>query len=357
MQKNNGVFCFTHYSGEDIYLFTLRNTNGTEVCITNYGAIITSFKLRDANGSANDIVLGFDKTEDYLSEEYLAGYPYFGAAIGRYANRIKNGGFSIDGRKYFLEKNKGADHLHGGANGFDKKVWDCDSHSEKTVVLKYKSMDGEEGYPGNLESKLRFELTDNNELIYEYTASTDKPTVINLTHHSYFNLNNGHGTINEHVVKINSPAILEQDDNFVVTGKCIPVEGTIYDFSQLRRIDNKWNGADGYDQSFVLKENNPVDPTTGLALAAEAFSEQSKLKLEVYTNEPLVHFYTGKWIPFLKGKNGKNYGPFSGFCFETHKHPNSINIPDFPNTILRPGEIYQSKTMYRIKAEIFYEVK
>ena len=348
MHKNNKVFCFTHYSGEDIYLFTLGNRKGTEVCISNYGAIITSFKIRGAGGFVNDIVLGFDKVEDYFSEEYLAGYPYFGAAIGRYANRIKNGEFSIDGKKYRLEKNKVTDHLHGGLNGFDKKVWKYHSGSEKTLALNYKSVNGEEGYPGALDSMLSFELTDDNELIYEYTASTDKPTAINLTHHSYFNLNNGCGTIGDHLIKINSQVILEQDNNFVVTGKTIPVENTIYDFRQLKRIAKEWNPADGYDQSFVVDENSPVDAKTGLTLAAEASSDQSKLKLEVYTNEPLVHFYTGKWIPSLKGKNGNDYGPFSGFCFETHKHPNAINIPHFPNTTLRPGVIYQTKTMYRI---------
>jgi aldose 1-epimerase len=348
MQNNNGIFCLTHYSGEDIYLFTLRNIKGTEVCITNYGAIITAFKIPAANGSFNDIVLGFDDVEDYLLEQYLAGYPYFGAAIGRYANRIKNGEFGIDGKKYSVAKNKGTDHLHGGVNGFDKKVWTPPSGSEKTLSLIYISKDGEEGYPGNLESTVSFELTDNNELIYKFTATTDEPTAVNLTHHSYFNLNNGNGTINDHLVRINSTAILEQDDNFVVTGKAISVEKTPYDFRQLKRIDRDWDPADGYDQSFVVDENCAVDPNTGLTLVAEAFSERSKLKLEVYTNEPLVHFYTGKWIPALKGKNGNNYGPFSGFCFETQKHPNAINIPHFPDTILRPGDTYQTKTMYRV---------
>ena len=348
MQKNSGVFCFTHYSGEDIYLFTLRNTIGTEVCITNYGAIITSFKVTQPGGAVNDIVLGLEKVEDYLSPEYLAGCPYFGAAIGRYANRIKNGEFIIDGKNYILKKNKVTDHLHGGIAGFDKKVWHNDSNSETELVLKYHSADGEEGYPGNLVSILRFELTENNELIYEYTASTDRPTAVNLTHHSYFNLNNGEGSIGDHLVKLNSAAILEQDDNLVVTGKATPVENTLYDFRQVKRISSEWNPADGYDQSFLLEERRPIDAKTGLPLAAEAYSEQSKLKLEVYTDEPLVHFYTGKWIPSLKGKNGNYYGPFSGLCFETHKQPNSINIPWFPNTILRPGQVYHTKTMYKI---------
>ncbi len=342
MEKLNDQYCFTHLSGEDIYLFTLNNTNGTEVCITNYGAIITSFKIRQANGTVNNIVLGFDKVEDYLSEEYLAGYPYFGAAIGRYANRIKNGEFSIDDKKYMLKKNKVTDHLHGGDNGFDKKVWKVNLYSDKTLSLGYKSVDGEEGYPGNLETELRFELTDNDELIYEFLAKTDKATVVNLTHHSYFNLNNGKGTIGGHLVNISAASILEQDNNFVVTGKSLPVTDTIYDFKKTRRIDKNWNAADGYDQTYVLEQPDINIP------AAEAYNENTGVRLQVFTSEPVVHFYTGKWIPHLNGQSNKNYGPFSGFCFETHKHPNSINIPHFPDTVLRPGEAYYTKTIYRV---------
>lgn len=348
MQKNVGQFCFTHSSGEDIYLFTLCNIHGSEVCITNYGAIITSFKLKQPNGRVNDIVLGFEKVESYLSEDYLSSYPYFGAAIGRYANRIKDGQFKINGTIYSVAKNKGSDHLHGGLEGFDKKVWACKSSSANELVLIYKSLDGEEGYPGNLETTLRFELTDNNELIYEFSAVTDKATAVNLTHHSYFNLNNGAGRISDHIVKISSSAILEQDNNFVVTGKSVPVDNTHYDFRSPKRINKDWLAEDGYDQSFVLDENAFIDSLSGLKMAAEAFSQQSNLKLEVFTSEPLVHFYTGKWIPTIRGKDGNGYSPFSGFCFETQKHPNAINIPGFPNTILRPGEIYHTKTMYRI---------
>ena len=348
MQKINDKFCFTHSTGEDIYLFTLNNIKGTEVCITNYGAIITSLKIPQQGGKINDIVLGFDKLEDYLSEKYLANYPYFGAVIGRYVNRIKNGTFSIDGAAYLLARNKGPDHLHGGNTGFDKKVWKCDSFSNKKLLLRYESADGQEGYPGNLDTTLCFELTDNDELIYEFAASADKPTAVNLSHHSYFNLKNGRGTIGDHLVKINSSFILEQDDNFVVTGKNVPVANSQYDFRQSRRIDEDWNARDGYDQTFVLDNAGTRDTTTGLMFAAEVFCEESKLGMQVYTSEPVVHFYTGKWIPSSLGKNGNKYGSFSGLCFETHKHPNAINIPHFPNTILRPGETYQSKTMYRI---------
>src|SRR5688572_25101869 len=256
MKNFNGQYCFNHSSGEEVYLFTLRNEKGTEVSITNYGAIITSFRIRQADGNFNDIVLGFERVEDYLSEEYLAGYPYFGAAIGRYANRIKNGEFDIDGKKYLVAKNKITDHLHGGHEGFDKKVWQNASGSDNTLSLKYKSPDGEEGYPGALDVELKFKLNDNDELTYEYFAQTDKTTAVNLTHHSYFNLHNGDGPIGSHQVKICSAAILEQDDNFVVNGNPISVNNSRYDFRQLKRIDKDWNPVDGYDQSFVLEENN-----------------------------------------------------------------------------------------------------
>ena len=348
MQKVNGKFCFRHSTGEDIYLFTLSNIKGTEVCITNYGAIITSLKIHQSEGKINDIVLGFENPEEYLTNEYLTNYPYFGAVIGRYANRIRRGEFSIDGHRYLLARNKQPDHLHGGNIGFDRKVWIVDSFAGNTLELRYKSTDGEEGYPGNLETKLRFELNDNNDLVYEFSATTDKSTPVNLTHHSYFNLKNGCGSIGDHVVKINSSLVLEQDDNFVVTGNSIPVAGTAFDFRQPKRIDRDWDEADGYDQTFVLNEDGERDADPGLIFAAEAFCEMSKLKLQVYTSEPVVHFYTGRWIPSLNGKSGHYYGAFSGLCFETHKHPNSLNIPQFPNTILRPGEIYQTKTLYRL---------
>jgi len=342
MEKTDSQYCFRHLSGEDIYLFTLRNTKGTEVCITNYGAIITSFKIKSPDGNISNIVLGFDKVEDYLSDEYLAGYPYFGAAIGRYANRIKNGEFSIDGNKYILKKNKLTDHLHGGDQGFDKKVWSVNANSDKNLSLSYKSSDGEEGYPGNLATEIRFELTDDDELIYEFIAKTDKPTVVNLTHHSYFNLNNGKGTIGDHLVKISSGSILEQDENFVVTGKALPIINTMYDFKTDRRIDYNWNAKDGYDQTYVIETADSPAPV------AEAYSKKSGIRLQVFTSEPVVHFYTGKWIPFLNGKSSRNYEPFSGFCFETHKHPNAVNIPHFPDTVLRPGQTYYTKTKYKI---------
>jgi aldose 1-epimerase len=341
MDNTNKQFCFTHPGGEDIYLFTLSNSKGTEVRITNYGATITAFIVLQKNGTRNDIVLGFDKVDEYLGYDYLQANPYFGAAIGRYGNRIKNGHFSIDGKTYAVEKNLGTEHLHGGVTGFDKKVWTPFSSTTDSVVMKYESKDGEENYPGTLDVTIKFELNEDNELMHEYSAFCDKPTPVNLTHHSYFNLNNGKGNINNHMVKINGSDILEQDETLTVTGKLLPVENTSYDFRQFKRISKDWNPDTGYDQSFVLDSVTPPP-------AAEAYSEESGIKLQVFTTEPIVHLYTGKSIPVIPGKNGIKYGPFSGFCLETQVHPNAINIPHFPDTVLRPGKEYRQRTVYKV---------
>src|SRR5205823_1074549 len=233
--ENAGQFCFTHPSGKDIYLYTLRNVNDTEVTITNYGAIIMAYRVRMPDKTVNDIVLGFDNVHDYMRVDYLKNYPFMGAAIGRYANRIKNASFKIDDKEFVVAKNWQDDHLHGGVDGFDKKVWDFVSFDTKCNVLhfKYVSVDGEEGFPGKLEVNICFELNDDNDLIYEYSASSDQPTPVNLTHHSYFNLNNGKGTIIDHEVKINSDKILEQDHNLVTTGNYIAVDSTKYDFTEF----------------------------------------------------------------------------------------------------------------------------
>ncbi len=339
----NKKYCFQHSNGEDIYLFTLRNTAGTEVCITNYGAIITSFKVKMKDGFFNDIVLGFDNVEDYLSENYLKQYPYFGAACGRYANRIKNGRFSIDGKEYRVSQNMDSDILHGGYEGFDKKVWQVINFGNSTLDLKYLSKDGEEGFPGNLETTIRFTLNKNDELAYEFSAITDKATAINLTHHGYFNLNNGEGSIEEHLVKIYASKILAQDAGLVCNGEFLPVSGTLYDFRNFKPINQDWNKANGFDQCFVIDNKNG-----DLSLVAETESLESGLALQILSTEPAVQFYTSQGLGKITGKNGKGYGPFSGLCLETHKHPNAINIPHFPNTVLRPGEKYYQKNVYKI---------
>jgi aldose 1-epimerase len=337
--------CFKHTSGKDIYLYTLKNDKGTKVMITNYGAIIVAYKIKMQDDNTNDIVLGFDDVADYLNPDYLKQYPFFGAAIGRYANRIENASFEIDGKKFSVSKNFGECQLHGGFEGFDKKVWDFASFDERHNILnlKYFSRDGEEGFPGNFEVNIFFELNDENDLALTYTALCDQPTAANLTHHSYFNLNNGEGTIADHEIKIYSDKILQQDKNLVAMGNYISVENTKFDFREFHAIKERWNEAEDYDQSFELsnRKNN-------VNHAAEVYSKKSGLKMQVLTSEPLIHFYTGQGIPKIKGKAGIEYGPYSGLCLETQKHPNAINIPNFPNTILRPGETYHHKTIYKV---------
>jgi aldose 1-epimerase len=338
--------CFKNSGGEDIYLFSLTNKQGTTVSITNYGAIITTFKVKVKNDLFNDIVLGFDNVEDYLSEDYLHHYAYLGAACGRYANRIKSGKFSLEGKEYQVTQNMGNDILHGGKEGFDKKTWQIVSvyeYPNPTLELKYLSKDGEEGFPGNLETIIRFELNDENELSYEFTATTDQPTVINLTHHSYFNLNNGKGTIEDHEVKINASYILAQDEALVCYGEFIAVANNQYDFTIFKAISTDWDKDNGYDQCFIV--DNKTDK---LELVAEARSKESGVQLQIFSTEPAVQFYTGQGLNIKNAKNGNQYMPFSGFCLETHKHPNAINIPHFPNTVLRPGEKYYQKNIYKI---------
>lgn len=341
-------YCYTDNSGQDVYLFTLTNLSGTEVFITNYGAIITSFCIKSKNGSLNDIVLGFDNVEDYTNESYLAHYPWFGCAVGRNANRIKDAQFVIDKKEYLLSKNNGNDQLHGGVNGFDKKVWQLVKIEETPVnvlELKYISPDGEEGYPGKLDVVIRFELNNENELSYEYSASCDRPTVVNLTHHSYFNLNNGIGDIKDHEVRIYGSWILDQDDNLVANGDLSSVADTEFDFHESATLRGRLRKIPEYDKSFVAEKDG-----VSLSLMAEVRSVASGVLLQVFSTEPVVHFYSGKWIPVIAGKKGIKYGPFSGLCLETHKHPNAVNISHFPDTVVRPGEIYSSKTVYKVFA-------
>ncbi|MDF2388043.1 galactose mutarotase [Nostoc ellipsosporum NOK] len=341
MNQTSGIYQFTHPGGEDIYLFHLINKQGTEVRVTNLGAITTAFILQTTKGPVN-IVLGFDQVADYISPEYLAAYPYFGAAIGRYANRIANGHFFIDGKTFEVTRNQPPHHLHGGNNGFDKKVWQVKNYDPENaqLTLTYTSPDGEEGFPGQLDTELRIHLTNDSELIYTFHATADQPTAVNLTHHDYFDLDPSSNGIGEQLVQINASHWLAQDASFVVTGELIPVEATTFDFREPKPIGQDADPVKGYDQSFV------IDPTEGAA--ATAFSPRTGLTLEVFTTAPVIHFYTGRYIPLLSGK----FGPFSGYCFETQVHPNAINIHSFPNTVLRPGEKYEQRTVYRVSGEV-----
>ncbi|MES2454517.1 MAG: aldose epimerase family protein [Bacteroidota bacterium] len=334
--------------GKEVFAIELTNTKGTYVKIYNYGAIIGKFVVVNKHGEKQDIVLGFDDFEQYLSEDYLSSYSYLGAVVGRYANRIKDGRFTLDGEDYQLAQNNGPDCLHGGVTGYDKRVWDVLSTIDPSVTLRYTSPAGEENFPGNLTIELTFKLTDDNELILDYKATTDAPTIVNLTHHGYFNLAPQGGSVENHIHRMPASNILEQDDNYVVNGVLIPVENTKYDFLAPKAIGKDWEPEEGYDQTWVL------DKAYGeLTLASETSEQASGLTLSVYTTEPIAHFYTGKYVNVKNAKDGKDYKAFDGFCVETQHHPNAINVPSFPNTVLRPGEVYSQTTIYKIASTDF----
>lgn len=335
------------HKGHDVFLFKLRNKAGLEVCISNLGTIIQSFKVPDRDGNVLDIVLGFDTMEHYLSSEYLNNNSYLGAIVGRYANRVGNASIVIDGQKYQLSPNRPPHQIHGGFEGFENKVWqikNSDQLSEGKLKMSYLSKDNEEGYPGNLEVSVCFSLNDDNELMIETEAETDKPTAINLTHHDYFNLN-GSGRIDDHIVQIPSGLYLGQYSDNLANGEILSVNGTKYDFNSAKQINKDWDPVSGYDQSFVLDKEYGA-----YGIAATAYSEKSGIKLEVFTDEPTVHFYSGMHLGIKNAKNEQFYEPFSGFCFETQHHCNAINIPEFPSTLLRPGQVYSHKTSYCISS-------
>ncbi len=332
--------------GTPVYLYTLGNTQGMEVKITNYGGILVSVSVPDKNGKIGDVVLGFDRLEDYL-----IGHPYFGAIVGRYGNRIAKGRFALGGKTYTLATNNNENHLHGGLKGFDKAVWKAEpltSGEDVGLKLTYLSKDGEEGYPGNLDVTVTYTLTRHNELRIEYAATTDKPTVVNLTNHSYFNLA-GSGTILEHELVINADKFLPVDKGLIPTGLLQSVRGTPMDFMTPEKIGERIDQdfeqlkiGGGYDHCYVL--NNPGKGN----LSAKAFCTSNGKLLELFTTEPAVQLYTGNFLDgTLKGKGGQIYRKRSGFCLETQHYPDSPNHPAFPSVVLNPGQKYSTTTIYK----------
>ncbi len=335
--------------GTTVYLYTLRNTSGMEARITNYGGIIVSLKVPDRNGNLGDVVLGYDSLASYVKAT-----PYFGCLIGRYGNRIAGGKFSLEGTEYTLATNDGPNHLHGGIKGFDKVVWtvrEGESVPGKSLVLTYLSKDGEEGYPGNLDVRVVYSLNDSNEIRVTYQAKTDRPTVVNLTQHSYFNLAGpGDGTILNHVLMIVADRFTPIDATFIPTGEIRAVAGTPLDFTAPRPIGERINQDDeqlryglGYDHNFVLNK-----PEGSFGLAARVTEPTTGRIMEVLTTEPGIQFYSGNFLDgsFI-GKGGKPYQHRYGFCLETQHYPDSPNHPDFPSTVLSPGEVYNTSTVYR----------
>ena len=335
----------TQIDGKQINLYTLKNNLGTVTQITNYGGRVVSLWVADNNENYEDIVLGFENIEGYLS----LNESYFGALIGRFGNRIANGKFMLNDSTYTLANNNGSNHLHGGKKGYNNVVWTAYQSSNQQLELRYMSKDGEEGYPGNLDIKVLYTLTNNNELKIEYEAETDKATPINLTHHSYFNLQgSGKGSINDHLMQINASYYTPINSGLIPTGEIATVKNTPFDFLQPRAIGERVNDdieqiklGFGYDHNFVLDGSN-------LKLAARVEDPISGRIMVVYTTEPGLQFYGGN---FLDGKDiGKYNLPYkyrTAFCLETQHFPDSPNRSNFPSTILMPGEIYTSTTIYK----------
>lgn len=338
--------------GRPVILYKLKNSNGVEVHAMNYGGIIQAIRVPDRNGNFADIVLGHDTAEGYMPNP-----PYIGAVVGRYANRIANGTFTLDGKTYNLPKNDGPNTLHGGtARTFDKVMWESQPLKDKTgVAFEFLSKDGDDGFPGNVKVRVTYTLTEANELVIDYQATTDKATPINVSQHSYFNLKSeGNGDILDHEIMINADKFTPVDKNLIPTGELRPVKGTPLDFTKSTkigtRIDDNYDQlvlGHGYDHNFVINRKGP-----GMTLAARVYEPTTGRVLEVSTTQPAVQFYTGNFLDgTVTGKEGHVYKRRYGLCLETQHYPDSPNHPDFPNTILKPGETFHQVTAFKFSAK------
>lgn len=337
--------------GEAVNVYTLRNTHGVEARVINYGGIILSLKVPDRGGEFGDVVLGYDSLSGYI-----ASSPYFGALIGRYGNRIRNARFTLDGQTYTLAANNGPNHLHGGVKGFDKVVWDAEPFMRGDTVgitLRYTSPDGEEGYPGTLQSEVVYALTSENELVFDYLATTDKATPVNLTQHSYFNLaGDGARDILGHVVRLNADRFTPVESTLIPTGELRAVQGTPFDFraphaigERIAQHDEQLRFGLGYDHNWVLNRNAAE---AAPSLAAEVFEPTTGRVMQIFTTEPGLQFYSGNFLDgTLTGKNGVVYKHRYGFAMETQHFPDSPNQAAFPSTILRPAQQYRTRTIYK----------
>jgi aldose 1-epimerase len=330
--------------GHSIDAYVLENAGGLKVSIITYGATIVSIQTPDREGTLTDVVLGFDDIAGYQS----ADNPYFGACCGRYANRIARGRFSIAGVEHSLAVNNGPNSLHGGLVGFDKKIWDAEPIGDRSVSLSIISPDGEEGYPGTLKVRLVYTLTDDNELKLEYSAVTDKQTILNLTNHSYFNLA-GDGSVRNHVIRINADRWTVVDEDAIPTGELRSVAGTGMDLREPIPVGTHIDAVQGqgYDHNYCINQAAPGE----LTLAASVAEPGSGRTLECWTTEPGVQFYTGNFMDHIRGRENMIYNKQEGFCLEAQHYPDSPNHPEFPPTELTPGETYTQTTIYRFGLE------
>jgi len=334
-------------------VITLKNSRGMDVRVIPYGGIVTSIRVPDRDGRFDDVVLGYDAAADYV----INNGPYMGAIIGRYANRIARGMFTLDGQTYKLATNNPPNHLHGGSKGFDKVVWQAEEFRNGGglgVIFRYTSSDGEEGYPGTLKAQVSYTLTDHDELIVDYFATSDKPTIVNLTHHSYFNLTGITRDVLDHELTIDADRYTPIDPTSIPTGELASVDRTPFDFrkpmtigSRIMQDNEQLRNGRGYDHNFVLNR-----PGEGLVHAARVYEPVSGRVLDVSTTEPGVQFYSGNFLDgSIKGKSGRVYQRRFGFCLETQHFPDSPNRPQFPPTILRPGLEYRSRTVYAFSVD------
>lgn len=337
------------FDGKPVYLYTLTNKNGVEIKISNYGGTVTSWITPDKKGNKSNILLGFDSLSGYLAKP-----PYFGAIIGRYGNRIGNATFKVDTTTYKLAANNGVNHLHGGDKGYDKVVWDATPAIDSTASLKltYLSKDGEEGYPGNLNITVTYTLTDEDELLIDYSATTDKTTPVNLTNHCYFNLTGDvSNNILDHKLQINADRYTPVDAGLIPTGELKSVTGTPFDFLQPHKIGERIAAVEGgYDHNWVLsRPQGPAGKGADIELVATLSDSLSGRKLEVFTTEPGLQFYSGNFLDgTFKTNDGKPMLIHSALCLETQHFPDSPNKPSFPSTILKPGEKYHTVTKYKV---------
>jgi aldose 1-epimerase len=342
------------HDGKPIAMVTLKNSHGIEIQAITYGASITSLKVPDRSGKIADVVLGFEQPEQYWA---TPPPPFFGAVVGRYGNRIAKGRFVLDGKTYALATNNGPNHLHGGNKGFDKVVWDVttkETPEGAAAVFTRTSVDGEEGYPGNLQVRVTYTLTEKNELIVDYHATTDKATPVNLTQHSYFNLSGeGSGGILGHQLTIDADRYTPVDETLIPTGELAPVQGTPFDFRQptaigarIEQSDAQLKNGKGYDHNWVLSRK-----AAGLSHAARLTDPKSGRTMDISTTEPGLQFYSGNFLDgTIKGKSGHVYGHRTGLCLETQHYPDSPNQKNFPSTILQPGKTYDSRTVFTFSA-------